>query len=67
MPSGSRVGSNAMTALDILRSTAARLTDTLAAIGERLPGIAQITIQTPVASVTLTPRPAPPRCPHCGK
>lgn len=59
-----------MIAFDILRASAARITDTLAAIGERMPGISQVTISTPIASVTVTPQPkppAPPTCPHCGK
>lgn len=60
-----------MKALAAIRSAAASLTDALAAIGERMPGVAQLTIQTPLASVTLTPKPSPtptpPACPHCGK
>lgn len=59
-----------MTTLDILRSSAARITDALAAIGERMPGVAQVTISTPVASITVTPQPpaqTPAACPHCGQ
>lgn len=45
------------------------LVDALATLGERMPGVSQVTIATPVVSVTVAPKPAapPPVCPHCGK
>ena len=50
---------------------AAVLADTLADIGERMPGVSQVTITAAGASITVTPKhpapPAPVACPHCGK
>lgn len=57
------------TALDFVKLAAATVTDTLATIGERAPGISQITIAGAGASITVTPTPKPPAaptCPHCG-
>ncbi len=57
--------------LDKLRTAAAYVTDTLATIGERMPGLAQITVSAGGVTATVTPKPpaAPPAaatCPHCG-
>jgi hypothetical protein len=54
-------------ALDTLRSAAASLTDALASLGERMPGLAQITISAGGVTATGTPKPPPATtCPHCG-
>lgn len=54
--------------VDTVKRIAAALTDHLAAIGERLPGLASLTISAGGASVTVTPKPEPPlTCPACGK
>ena len=54
--------------LDTMKRAAAAITDGLAAIGERLPGLASFTISAGGASVTVTPKPEqPPTCPACGR
>ncbi len=55
--------------LAAIRNGAAAVTDALAAVGERMPGVSQVTITLGGASVTVvpTPPPAPPTCPTCGK
>lgn len=47
----------------------AAVTDALAAVGERMPGVSQVTVTLGGASVTVVPRPppAPPTCATCGK
>lgn len=60
-------------ALGAVKSTAAALTDSLAVIGERMPGLQQVTLSVPGASVTVSPSPPAPTaqpaatCPHCGR
>lgn len=59
-----------MSVLDVVKRGAAAVVDTLATLGERMPGVSQVTIATPVVSVTVAPKPATPPpvvCPHCGK
>lgn len=58
-------------ALAAVKLGAARLTDGLALLGERMPGLAQLTISAGGITATVTPRPpaAPPlpsACPTCG-
>lgn len=57
--------------VDITKATAASITDALAVVGERMPGLQQITLSVPGASVTVAPAPTPTQstttCPHCGK
>jgi len=58
-------------ALDAVKRAAAALTDGLAAVGERMPGVQQLTVSVAGASLTVTPVPAPPAppapatCPTC--
>jgi len=53
------------------KRAAAAVVDALADLGERMPGVSQVTITAAGASVTVTPKPAaappPVACPHCGK
>ena len=56
--------------IDRIKSAAAWLTDTLAAAGERYPGLAQLTVTMAGVQVTVVPKPPePPRpaCPSCGR
>lgn len=62
------------TFLDHVKRGAAAVTDGLAALGERMPGLSQVTISAPGVSVTVTPAPPvpstsqqPPRCSTCGR
>ena len=43
------------------KATAASITDALASVGERMPGVAQVTLSAGGATVTVTPKPPPPR------
>jgi hypothetical protein len=55
--------------LDTVKRGAAALTDHLAVIGERMPGLAQLTITAGGVTATVTPKPPPPppmACPTCG-
>ncbi len=60
------------TALSAVRKGAATLTDTLALVGERMPGVTQLTVTAASVTVTVVPKaptaapPAPP-CPTCGR
>lgn len=56
------------------KATAASLTDTLAAIGERMPGLTQLTVSAGGLTATIGPMSlatsqAPPlgKCPTCGR
>lgn len=52
----------------IVKRALATVTDALAAIGERYPGVTSVTISAGGASVTVTPKPEPqPTCPTCGR
>lgn len=58
-------------ALAAVKLGAARLTDGLALLGERLPSLASLTISAGGVTATVTPKPpAPPpppsACPSCG-
>lgn len=59
-----------MTILDTVKRGAALLTDALASVGERMPGLSQVTVTMGGASVTVVPKPAPApppaSCPSCG-
>lgn len=60
-----------MTIVATVKRGAAALADTLATIGERMPGLASLTITAGGVTATVTPKPpAPPpppsTCPHCG-
>lgn len=55
----------------MIRAAVAALTDALATIGERMPGLASLTFTAGGVSTTWTPKPPPPppppsTCPHCG-
>jgi hypothetical protein len=57
--------------LDMIKSGAATVTDHLAAVGERMPGLAQLTVSIGGVTATVVPKPpAPPppapTCPACG-
>jgi hypothetical protein len=55
-------------ALSATKQAAAHLTDTLAAIGERIPPVAQLTVSAFGVTVTVNPKPEPPRpCATCGR
>lgn len=51
-----------------VRSAAALLTDTLALLGERMPGLTQLTLTAGGVTATVVPRPpaSPAVCPNCG-
>lgn len=51
------------------KETAASVTDLLAIVGERLPGVQQITVSGAGVSATIVtkPPPAPNTCSTCGK
>lgn len=56
------------------KGTLALVTDTLAAVGEHMPAVSQVTITAAGATVTVVPKPtpvppAPPpaTCPTCGR
>jgi hypothetical protein len=53
---------------DVVKRGAAALTDGLAVIGARMPGLSRVTITAGGATVTVTPKPPspPPACPTCG-
>jgi hypothetical protein len=59
------------TAFDFVKQGAATVVDALADLGERMPGLAQITVSAGGVTATVTPKPpaaAPASvCPHCGK
>lgn len=60
-----------MTIVATVKRGAAALTDVLATIGERMPGLASLTFTAGGVTTTWTPKPPPPppppsTCPHCG-
>lgn len=59
-----------MTILDHVKRGAAALTDRLATIGERMPGLSSVTITAGGVTATVTPKPPasppPSACPTCG-
>lgn len=58
-----------MKIFETIKRAAAGITDALADVGSRMPGLSQITIAAPGGSITVTPTPspaAPAACPHCG-
>jgi hypothetical protein len=49
------------------KATAASCVDLLATVGERMPGLAQLTISAGGITATVTPKPEPhAACPTCG-
>lgn len=58
-----------MKALDKVKTAAAWMTDRLASVDERMPGVAQLTLTLPGVQVTVTPKPPdPPKvCATCRK
>jgi hypothetical protein len=59
------------TAFAAVRKGAATLTDTLALVGERMPGVTSLTVTAAGVTVTVVPKaPASPpahTCPTCGR
>lgn len=57
-----------LAALERVKAAAASLTDALAEVGARAPGLAQVTVSAGGVAVTVTPKPeAPKPCATCGK
>ena len=56
-------------AVERVKAAAASLTDALAEVGARAPGLAQVTVAAGGVAVTVTPKPpaAAPPCATCGR
>jgi hypothetical protein len=56
-------------AVERVKAAAASLTDALAEVGARAPGLAQVTVAAGGVAVTVTPKPpaAPLPCATCGR